>query len=244
LYNKLQLAKKYLQYYWKAGHGKGHGTHPPFIYDFIEHVLNDKKAYPAYRIAEQLKNSLLANHQILEVEDFGAGSVTGATSHRTISSITANAGKQKKIARLLYRIVKYYGCRNIIELGTSMGINIARQALANFEKLYLKNIRLLEGEFDSSYSAALQDMPLVDLLFIDGNHQYQPTINYFEKALPHLHSSSIVIFDDIHWSAGMEDAWKHIKQHKAISESVDLFDIGIVFLREEQKAKQDFIIRF
>ncbi len=265
MYTKIEIVKKYLNYYLKASNGKGHGIHPPFIYDFVTKVLNDKKDYAAYKIVEQLRNHLLENNTTIEVEDFGAGSVTGATKQRTISSIANNAAKPKKLAQLLFKIVQYYSCRNIIELGTSLGISSSYMALANsfgrvitcegssnitaiakenFKKLFLENITVLEGEFASSYIKALELMTSIDLLFIDGNHQYQPTINYFEKALPHLHENSIVLFDDIHWSADMERAWSEIKKHNAISETIDLFFIGIAFFRKEQKAKQDFVIRF
>ncbi len=265
MYNKFQIVKKYLSYYFTASNGKGHGIHPPFIYDFVTHVLNDKKAYPAYNIVEQLRHHLLENHTNIEVEDFGAGSTTKATNQRSISSIAKNAAKPKKLAQLIHRIVKHYECRNIIELGTSLGISSSYMAMANefgrvitcegsaaiatiakenFKKLFLQNISLLEGEFSTSYNKALEEMPTIDLLFIDGNHKYQPTIDYFNKALPHLHNDSIIIFDDIHWSAEMENAWSEIKKHDAISESIDLFFIGITFFRKDQKAKQDFVIRF
>jgi predicted O-methyltransferase YrrM len=259
------IAQKYLNYYLTASNGKGHGIHPPFIYDFVTNVLNDKKDNAEYKIVEQLRNNLLENNIIIEVEDFGAGSTTGATKNRSIKSIAKNAAKPKKFAQLLYRIVQYYSCRNIIELGTSLGISSSYMSLANefgrvntcegskaiaaiakenFKQLCIKNITVFEGEFKTSYAKALMDMPSIDLLFIDGNHQYQPTLDYFEKALPQLHENSMVIFDDIHWSADMERAWNDIKKHNAISETIDLFFIGIAFFRKDQKAKQDFVIRF
>ena len=42
----------------------------------------------------------------------------------------------------------------------------------------------------------------------------------------------------------MEEAWEIIKQHTAVSLSIDLFFIGIVFLRKDFKVKQHFVIRF
>jgi predicted O-methyltransferase YrrM len=265
LYSKFQLAKKYLSYYLTASNGKGHGIHPPFIYDFVTNVLNDKKDYPAYHIVEQLRQYLLEKQSVIEIADFGAGSAIKASNQRSISSITKNAAKPKKLAQLIHRIVKHYGCTNIIELGTSLGISSSYMAMANefgrvitcegspsiatiakenFKKLFIQNITLLEGEFNTSYKKALEEMSTIDLLFIDGNHRYEPTIDYFNKALPHLHNDSIIIFDDIHWSTEMENAWSETKKHTAISETIDLFFIGIAFFRKDQKAKQDFTIRF
>jgi hypothetical protein len=56
--------------------------------------------------------------------------------------------------------------------------------------------------------------------------------------------SAVLIFDDIHWSAEMEEAWGAIKSDPRVYLTIDLFFIGLVFLREEFKVKQDFVIRF
>jgi predicted O-methyltransferase YrrM len=84
----------------------------------------------------------------------------------------------------------------------------------------------------------------VDLAYIDGNHRLHPTLQYFEQLLQKKTPDSIFIFDDIHWSAGMEEAWRTICQHPAVTCSIDLFFLGFVFFRPEFKAKQHFCIRF
>jgi hypothetical protein len=54
----------------------------------------------------------------------------------------------------------------------------------------------------------------------------------------------VLIFDDIHWSRDMERAWAAIKKDPRVLLTVDLFFIGLVFVREEFKVKQEFTIRF
>ena len=80
-------------------------------------------------------------------------------------------------------------------------------------------------------------------MFFDGNHQEKPTIEYFEACLAKAHNETLFIFDDIHWSEGMEKAWDYIKSHEKVTVTIDLFFIGLVFFRKEQ-AKQDFVIRY
>ena len=53
----------------------------------------------------------------------------------------------------------------------------------------------------------------------------------------------ILIFDDIHWSEDMNEAWKIICSHKSVTLTLDLFQFGIVFLKKEL-SKQDFIISY
>ncbi|HSP12266.1 MAG TPA: class I SAM-dependent methyltransferase, partial [Salegentibacter sp.] len=81
-----------------------------------------------------------------------------------------------------------------------------------------------------------------DLIYFDGHHTKEATLKYFELLLPTAHNESVFIFDDIHWSRGMEEAWEMIKKHPEVRVSIDTFYLGLIFFRKEQ-AKQDFIIR-
>ena len=264
-YAKLQFGFKYLHYRIKASNGKGHGIHSPFVFDFIKNVLNDNKPYAAYAKVEKFRTSLLKNQQKLQVEDLGAGSQISNSFQRTVSSIARKAAKPPKYGQLLFRLARYYHTKNIIEAGTSLGITtsylalanpavcivtlegaseVADQALKNFKDLQLNNIKLLKGNFDDTLSQALKEWPSFDLVFIDGNHRKDPTINYFNQVLDHVHNDSILIFDDIHWSNGMEEAWDIICANENVTLTIDLFFIGIVFFRKEIKIKQHFMIRF
>ena len=263
--SSLQLAVKYFNHWITASNGKGHGVHSPFVFEFITKVLNDKTNYPEYEKVEALRNQLSNDHTILEVEDFGAGSMMDKKSKRSISSIAKNAAKPKKFGQLLFRLVKHYQPATILELGTSLGITtsyfslakpdarlitmegskeIAGVAKRNFRNLEIRNIEIIEGNFDNTLSSLITHHSSVDLAFIDGNHRQEPTERYFQQLLTKANNNSILVFDDIHWSDEMETAWETIKNNAAVSCSIDLFFIGIVFFRKEFKEKQHFVIRF
>ena len=55
MYNRFQLAKKFLHYYLTASNGKGHGIHSPFVFDFITNVLNDTIQFDFLRNIEQIQ---------------------------------------------------------------------------------------------------------------------------------------------------------------------------------------------
>jgi predicted O-methyltransferase YrrM len=114
----------------------------------------------------------------------------------------------------------------------------------NFRALGLENIDLTIGNFDRVLDATLDRAGRVDLAFIDGNHRLEPTLRYFNALYGKLSPSSVLIFDDIHWSREMEAAWESIKKDPRVYLSVDLFFIGLVFFRDNFKVKQDFVIRF
>ncbi len=265
MYNKFQLAKKYIHYYLTASNGKGHGVHSPFVFDFIKNVLRDKKEYDCYNKIETIRKELLSNNQTIEVQDFGAGSAMIKTNKRIVKDIAASSSKPKKYAQLLFRMVQYYKPQIIPELGTSFGIStsylasgnaaatiytcegaaaIAAIAKNNFETLSLKNIHLTEGDFAKTLPGLLTQLKQIDFAFVDGNHRKKPTIEYFNQLLQYSTSSTIFVFDDIHWSKEMEEAWAVINRHPAVTLSIDLFFIGIVFFNKDFKVPQQFSIRF
>lgn len=265
MYSAYQLALKYFSYYFSAANGKGHAVHSPFVFDFIKFVKNDRTKYSCYGSIEKLRRQLLNNHSVIDVQDFGAGSTIIKTNKRAVDKMAASSLKPKKFAQLLFRIVQYYHPQTMIELGTSFGITsaylakgnaagklytlegspaIAGIARQNFDSLELKNVELVEGDFSNTLKALLSSLPQIDLAFVDGNHKKEPTVHYFNELLKRSNDTTILIFDDIHWSKEMEEAWAIIRQHEKVTLTIDLFFIGIVFLRKEFIVKQHFSIRF
>lgn len=265
VYSPLIAAKKYFKYYINASNSKGHGMHSPFVFEFITKVMNDFTIYADYNRIEALRKELLRDRTAVTIEDFGAGSSTTKSNLRKVSSIARNAAKPAKYGQLLYRMARYYKAQSVLEMGTSLGITTAYLAAAapnakvvtmeganavaavarkNFDTLGLKNIEIVSGNFDNTLPETLHQMPKIDLAFIDGNHRQEPTERYFELLLPHLHNDSLLVFDDIHWSEGMEAAWKNIVAHESVTCDIDLFFIGIISFRKEFKEKQGFSVRF
>ncbi|MBS1626394.1 MAG: class I SAM-dependent methyltransferase [Bacteroidetes bacterium] len=265
MYSPIKSVCKFLKYYFTASNSKGHGMHSPFVFDFIVNVLNDDRVFYAFAQIENIRKQLLKDNRTILIEDFGAGSKKNKTNERVVAAIAKSSLKPQKYSKLLFRIVHYYQSKTIIELGTSLGITtsylasanenskvitmegsqaIAKIAEDNFAMLQLKNIEQVLGNFDATLPTVLTNINTVDFAFIDGNHQYQPTINYFEQLLLKSHEHSIIILDDIHWSKEMENAWRYVQQHKNVTATIDLFFIGIVLFRKDFKAKQHFNIRY
>jgi predicted O-methyltransferase YrrM len=239
--------------------------HSPFVFDFIRNVLNNKSNYQPPAEIEQLRNQLLNDSTVIEIKELGAGSRTSSSQRRSVRQIARSALKSKRLAKLLFRLVKHYQPQNIVELGTSLGLTTAylsngnassdiitiegngqtaSVAEKNFQHLHCNNIQLVHGNFDKLLPSVISQLTTIDLAYIDGNHRYQPTINYFHQFLSKSHDQTILVFDDIHWSVEMEKAWEEIKSHTSVQYTIDIFFLGFVFFREEFKMKQNFSIRF
>jgi predicted O-methyltransferase YrrM len=265
MHSNVQLAIKFIKYYLTASNGKGHGIHSPFVYDFIRKVLNKTNVPENALEIEARRKSLESNTSVIEVLDRGAGSRTSELKKRAISSIAKSALKQKKISQLLYRMGVYFNPVTILEMGTCFGITasylamsmpnqtlvtmegapaIAKEAQATFDLLHLKNIQIVEGDFATSLPAYLNSITHIGMVYIDGNHRYVPTMEYFKLLLSKVNEHSVLIFDDIYWSNEMEKAWTEIKKQKEVTLTIDLFHVGIVFFRKENKEKQHFTISY
>jgi predicted O-methyltransferase YrrM len=264
-YNLFQLGFKYLNYLIFAKNGRGHGIHSPFVYRFVREVLMDKSKYPAYLISESYRKQLLKNFNKIEVLDLGAGGKKDTNVYKQISTIAKYALKPSKYSQLLYRFANIFNYKNIVELGTSLGVTtsylaqlpqlesltslegapqIADFANNQFSIMKLQNVKVVTGNFDYTLLDVLKSNTNIDLVYIDGNHEKQPTLNYFNQILQYCNSNTCLIFDDIHWSSGMEEAWKEIKGDERVKLTIDVFFLGFVFLNQEFKAKQNFIVRF
>lgn len=259
------LIYRYLRYLRKAK-TKYH-VHSPFVYDFIVKVLQDKSHYDAYDTVSALRKELSRNYSPIEMIDFGSGAGKSKykTRFRKVNDIARRTAQPPKFSRLLYRLVNYYQPRQIMELGTSLGLSTTSLALGNrnayittmegcagaaslarenFDNIGLENIRIIIGNFDQALPDFLKkDQQPLGMVFFDGNHRKEPTINYFNQCLERVNNESFFVFDDIHWSAEMEEAWEYIKTKEEVSITIDLFNLGIVFFRKDI-AKQNFILRF
>lgn len=256
------IIKSYLKFLF---HSKNeHGVHSPFVFDLVTKCFYDNTKHPEYEHLKSYRKSLLENKNTIEVTDFGAGSRIFKSNTREISKIAQTAGITSKNAELLFRIVRYFQPKSILEIGTSLGLatsalslgnknaeiitlegcpNTQKQAQVQLQEQNsnFQNIEFVNTEF-SSYFKTLHLSPITHhLIYFDGNHSKKATLDYFEALLPTISNDSVWIFDDIHWSADMEDAWEIIKNHPKVTVTIDTFQWGIVFFRTEQE-KEHFII--
>jgi len=253
-----------VKYFLCSKHKKGFGIHSPFLFNLITLIFNDKSDKVVYHKVDMIRKELLKSKKIINVTDFGAGSKILTSDKRKVSEITKFSSVKKKYGRLLYRLSAFYKPQTILELGTSVGISGAYLALGNhiakvvtvegcpeishiaqetFTLLETKNVTLVNGTFEEVLPLTFFDLRILGIVFFDGNHTKEATLNYFKQCIPFTNNDSLFIFDDIHWSEGMEGAWEEIKKNKNVTLTVDLFQLGLVYFHKEL-SKQDFVIRF
>ena len=136
----------------------------------------------------------------------------------------------------------------IVELGTSLGVTtaymaamdsrnrvvtfegceaVANIAKENWKALNINNIECRVGEID--VEELVGDVERLDVAFIDANHTYVSTCEYFDILAGIVHEKSVIVVDDIHYTEEMEKAWKAICVDERVTSTIDLYQMGLVF---------------
>ncbi len=253
-----------LRYYWRAK--TIYGTDSEFIYQFYKNVWADTRYFYAFGWLETYRQELLMNGTLLKVSDFGAGSAHLKHNQRKIKDIAQISTSPAWQGQFLFRLVNWLQPKMKLELGTCLAISTLYQHLPNTKaqfytlegcpnlaqfaqqklKKYENPPQIIVGDFKNTLPELLKKVgnQRFDYVFIDGNHQYQPTIDYFEQILPHCGDDAVIVFDDINWSADMRAAWLAVCKNPRVRLSLDLNKMGLVFLNPNLSSQHFTLIPY
>jgi predicted O-methyltransferase YrrM len=261
---KLFSVIQYLKYFLFSSHKKGHGIHSPFVFNLVLKVFRNKISPDIVSKLETIRRKLISDRKSIEVNDLGAGSGMGKRNFKRVSDIALYSSVPKRYGKLLAGLSSEFGGSTILEFGTSFGIStmymaaanpgavvytiegsgeVAEIAKENFAEAGLTNIKLFTGSFNNIIPRFEENKITPGLVFIDGNHRKEPTIEYFNRICGFSDEKSVIVIDDINHSREMAEAWKEIKSNKRVSVTVDICRMGIVFFREGI-TRSDYIIRY
>ncbi len=246
--------------------GTRHSVHSPFVYKLTDEVINDKREQAAFKKINAVRENLLKNQQLIKSTEFARNRDSSDISQqvRSIGSITRESAISEKYGRLLYRLAAYFKPETVIELGTSFGLGTMYLAMANpnskvvtidactikseqaeagFKSLGINNIEQHIGLFESVLPGLIKKEGKLDFAFFDRNHFSGEIISCYESLLTISHNDTVFVFHEIHSSDEMEKTWEQICQYNKVTVSIDLFGLGVVFLRKEL-SRQRFVIRY
>jgi predicted O-methyltransferase YrrM len=209
-------------------------------------------AIEAYRLA------LLADDGPIERLDYGvlpdgaSDPERGVPIKTTIGKV-ARASKSAPWGELLFHLVRRRRPMHVLEMGTCVGMSasyiaaalelngrgrlvtiegassVAAIARDTFQRLgYTDRVEVVEGPFHRSLAPTVDAWAPLDFAFIDGHHDGQATIEYYNSIRACSSPSALLVFDDIQWSASMREAWSMIVAADPLAVTVDLGDVGIV----------------
>ncbi len=229
-----------------------HGVHSPFVFHLITQELLPDKHFHAFDAIESLRVELLRNEARIDVRDFGAGSRSSSSSSRRICDIARTASNPPEQAQMLFRWANFCQPLRVLELGTNLGLSSAYLSKAipkasiwslegapalvalarqHLEGLQCKNVTVVEGHFRETLPRTLSAMGAIDLAWLDGHHEKQATLDYMEMIWPYCHSETVLLVDDIHWSAGMNAAWEILRNDARVTLSLDFYHYGALLFK-------------
>ncbi|HEY3403479.1 MAG TPA: class I SAM-dependent methyltransferase [Ohtaekwangia sp.] len=257
--NFFQL-KSYITYWLDAVNE--HSLHSPFFFDFYTRILKGKSVPAKGSEIESIRSKFLRENTLITLTDLGAGAINNKTASRTVAQIAQTSLSSRKFSQFYARIIQHFKFTQVVELGTSLGINtlylasipgtkvttfegdphLVNRAEVLFDSMGMK-VNIIGGNLDKTLSHHLQRSPRVDLAFVDANHRYEPTLHYAHELISRIHEQSILILDDIHYSPEMEKAWYEIRNHRLVYGSVDLYRCGLLFFNPSLN-KQHVVLQF
>jgi hypothetical protein len=202
-YSTPTVLLKYLQYYWVASNSKGHGIHSPFVFKFIQDILNGKSPLTA------IENNTPAVKQILDQIE---------------AAVSAPLTPKNKI--VIARLLQWLNPITTLVTGDKKPFD-ADSAINTNAKI-----------------GSTQSVESIDFAFIGKGQNKETMLQSASRLFDKMHSNSWVILHGIHADSNMETVWNTLKEHSNIRLSIDLFTIGILFCRKEQKEQEHFIIRY
>lgn len=213
---------------YKIRHHKGHGVHSPFVFNLINNVIEEKRPYYFYKDIKQY------------------------LQHSTLTKAKVN-----KYNLLCFRLVNYFQPNNILELGSSFGINTLcltapskRIRCVCIEKDDRK--RVLADKLYANYGRNIKHLDTLDELRADDkfdcicinlNNYTILTNRDLLNLLERCHDRSFIIVKGIRTTKRQFDLWNFLSKTNKRTAKLDLFNLGILFFNKSL-SRWDYQISF
>jgi predicted O-methyltransferase YrrM len=207
-----------------------------------------------YKI-EKSRYTLLKSKININLKGYGNGSFYYRNDDNImLSKVVKHSSITPKYGRFLYNIVRNYNPSTIIELGTSTGIStqylafaciygsvisvegekiLANIANETIKKNGLKNVEIINKTFKEALPELMSSSNYPLLIFIDGDHNYEATKNYFRIIENMAKDKILIIIDDIYYNKGIEKAWEEIILSDSVIMYRIFFKMGIILINHK-----------
>ncbi|MEA3443459.1 MAG: hypothetical protein U9R19_01890, partial [Bacteroidota bacterium] len=169
---------------------------------------------------------------------------------------------KRKYGRLLCRIIKNSAPPNVLEITSVPNIMSLYISAGNIDSNYYcisgrkqKSSRIkhfaeliapkwkdINGSIKEILPGLLNPNEEFGLIYLNRFKNYSFAYEYFETILPYIKPETIVIVNSIHRSDKAEKFWEKLTANDKVRQSLDLFEIGILFFGEGLQ-KENFVVK-
>jgi len=190
----------------------------------ITKVIEEKTPYYVFEDIENFRKELL-------------------NCENPINILTAQETQTKNYGALLFRLVNFFKCRNILQIGSSTGLMSLYLALPlrnscvchaleektgllepvrSFAKNHLlTNLHLSEGVYADMLSCLKPENTSFDFIFINAMGDSEKTRNALSLTETFVYSGTIMVIDGIKRNKSMKKLWEEIKNRSDVRLTID-----------------------
>ena len=230
----------------------------PMVYSIASLLLESKKRVRSFEIPEHWRRTCLSNESIISVQDLGSGSREGNSGgSRSVAEIAKYSLSPPFKCKWLYELAQWWQPSHLLELGTSLGVSTLYLSMAS-PKAHLVTLEgspaqaaLAKDAFEQYASSPIlckvgafhEVLPTLvgqpwEMVFVDGHHDGEATLAYWDWVVQNSGSRCLMVFDDIYWSPSMTEAWLKIQERSSLS--LDFYHFGVVIQDSKIMRKQHF----
>jgi hypothetical protein len=158
-----------------------------------------------------------------------------AEYHSSIyGTVEGNILLSGKDCRLLFRLSRYFKPKTMLIFGTNETAGLS-SLVSGFPGSDITYVYESQSQID--------DSSVFDMVLFSCDLHECVLKDYFSRIIQHIHNDSVLIFCNMHGSKEMHEMWNEIKSHPSVTLTIDLFNLGLIFSKEEL-TKEEFILRY
>ena len=228
-----------IKLYRKLRYRKGHGVHSPFVYNLITKVIEENLYFYAFDEIERFRKKVLSQKNDLSI-------------------LTAKETQSREYGALLFRIVNFFKCQMVLQIGSSTGImslyltmaskhcncfaleerpNILKTVKKFVLAHNLEKLHFIEGNTEEALIKLQSSSMKADLIFINQLPESMKAEELLALCQPLKQEKTILIINEIKKDKRMKELWLTMVNQPQSRVSIDLFALGIVFFDDRLPKK-------
>jgi len=211
-------------------------VHSPFTYNLITKVIEEKTPYYVFEDIEKFRKELLNLDNLLKIS-------------------TAQETQSKNYGALLFRLINFFKCRTVLQIGSSTGVMSLylalplrnscdcivledRTGLLDFVRAFaenhsLKNLQWMEGAYAENLRRLKQEIASFDFIFVNTMGNAEKTREALRLTGTFISQDTVMVIDNIKRNNAMKRLWQEIKSREDVGLTIDLFSLGLVFFNTQ-----------
>jgi len=222
--------------YRKLRYRKGYGVHSPFTYNLITKVIEEKTPYYVFEDIENFRKELLNSESFFKIP-------------------TLQETQSKNYGALLFRLINFFKCRSVLQIGSSTGVMSLylalplrnscncyvleeRTGLLDFVRVFaenhsLKNLHWMEGVYAENLRRLKTKIASCDFIFINAMGDAEKTNEAIHLAETLVSRNTVMVIDNIQRDKSMKKLWQKFKSREDVGLTIDLLSLGLVFFNTQ-----------